>query len=245
MGWALFWVTSTSVIQKKDVFNVWNQSFTDGDPVKTAVFPLSFHKSFRLPNLITRGGTPRPLGSCALFQGLIVFFNNPPMDEAREFQLIFMSLRTWGSEPFRVITQRYASSLRSPQIEDTRAASYLVEKDLAKIALFCHFPRDLLCYKEGLPLHDDAMGTTAHGVPYVSVAPLATLASSCLARRCKISVPRFLTFSCWCNFLSCISISICGFGKNGHHLSQGRHAVFLRPGHDLRSYLPPEKSFRR
>ena len=43
-------------------------------------------------------------------------------------------------------------------------------------------------------------------------------------------------------FLSCASVSICGFGKNGHHLPQGRHCVFLRPGHDLRSYLLPENA---
>ena len=35
---------------------------------------------------------------------------------------------------------------------------------------------------------------------------------------------------------------MCGIGKNGHHLSQGRHPVFLRPGHDLKSYLVPEKA---
>ena len=39
----------------------------------------------RLLNLITREGTPRPLVSYALFQGLIVFFINLPMAEARDF----------------------------------------------------------------------------------------------------------------------------------------------------------------
>ena len=39
----------------------------------------------RLLNLITRGGTPQPLGSYALFQGLIAFFMNLPMAEARDF----------------------------------------------------------------------------------------------------------------------------------------------------------------
>ena len=41
--------------------------------------------SLRLLNLITRGGTPQPLGSYALFQGLIDFFINLPMAEARDF----------------------------------------------------------------------------------------------------------------------------------------------------------------
>ena len=51
-------------------FNVWNQRFTKGDPRKTAMFHF-FHTSLRLFNLISRGGTPEPLGSYALFQGLI------------------------------------------------------------------------------------------------------------------------------------------------------------------------------
>ena len=50
-------------------FNVWNQTFTDGDPVRLPCSTLSFHTSLRLPNLITQEGTPRPLGSYALFQG--------------------------------------------------------------------------------------------------------------------------------------------------------------------------------
>ena len=52
--------------------NVWNQTFTDGDAGKTALFQsFSFHMFLRLLNLITLGGTPHPLGSYALYQGLI------------------------------------------------------------------------------------------------------------------------------------------------------------------------------
>ena len=73
MGWALFWVTSTSVIQKKDDL----MSGTRHSPMATRgrlqCSTHSFHTSLRLLNLITRGGTPRSLGSCALFQGLITF----------------------------------------------------------------------------------------------------------------------------------------------------------------------------
>ena len=38
------------------------------------------------------------------------------------------------------------------------------------------------------------------------------------------------------------SVSICGIGKNGHHLSQEGHSEFLRPGHHLKSYIKPEKA---
>ena len=55
-------------------FNVWNRTFTDGDAGKTALFHSFFHTSLRLLNLITRRGTSQPLGSYALFQGLIAFF---------------------------------------------------------------------------------------------------------------------------------------------------------------------------
>ena len=54
-------------------FNVWNQTCTDGDPRKTAMFHSFCHTSLRLLNLITRGGTPQPLGTYSLFQELIAF----------------------------------------------------------------------------------------------------------------------------------------------------------------------------
>ena len=50
-------------------FNVW----TDGDPRKTALFHSFFHTSLRFLFLTTRGGTPQPLGSYALYEGLIAF----------------------------------------------------------------------------------------------------------------------------------------------------------------------------
>ena len=58
----------------------------------------------------------------------------------------------------------------------------------------------------------------------------------------SISVSHFFISSCWSNFLSNVSVSMCGIGKNGHHVSQERHSVFLWPGHDLKSYLIPEKA---
>ena len=42
MGWALFWVISTSVIQKKDDLMSGTRHFTDGDPRNTAVFHSLF-----------------------------------------------------------------------------------------------------------------------------------------------------------------------------------------------------------
>ena len=58
--------------QEKGRFNVWNQTFTDGECLVRlqCVIPF-FHMFLRLLNLITRGGTPQPLGSKALYQGLI------------------------------------------------------------------------------------------------------------------------------------------------------------------------------
>ena len=53
-------------------FNVWNQTVTDGDERLQCSFPF-FHMFLRLLNLITRGGTPQPSGSYALYQGLIAF----------------------------------------------------------------------------------------------------------------------------------------------------------------------------
>ena len=55
-------------------FNVWNQTFTDGDPGKTAVFHSFLpHTSLRLLNLITREGLHSPWDHTHLVEGLIVF----------------------------------------------------------------------------------------------------------------------------------------------------------------------------
>ena len=121
MGWALFWVISTSVIQKKDDL----MSGTRHSPMATReILPCSthsFHTSLRLLNLITRGGTPQPSGSHALFEGLIVFSSIYLWLKHEMFIATRMSLRTWGIGPFRVITQQYAASFESRQLEDTRA----------------------------------------------------------------------------------------------------------------------------
>ena len=42
MGWALYWVTSTSVIPEEGRFYFWNQTFTNGDPRKIAMFHSFF-----------------------------------------------------------------------------------------------------------------------------------------------------------------------------------------------------------
>ena len=63
-----------------------------------------------------------------------------------------------------------------------------------------------------LLLHDDTLGTTAHGVPFVSVAPLSPW-----CRRVSIMVGASLqifdwhlfTSSCWSSLLSYGSVSIC------------------------------------
>ena len=63
-------------------------------------------------------------------------------------------------------------------------ASYLVEIDLAKIALSCHFAPDLLCYKEEVLA--SARRCIGHHCPWSSLCfrgTISTLAWSCLARR--------------------------------------------------------------
>ena len=67
-------------------FHVWDQTFTDGDPGKTAVFHSFLSPtSLRLLNLTTREGTPQPLATYGLCQGLVVSLSIQPMAEARDF----------------------------------------------------------------------------------------------------------------------------------------------------------------
>ena len=81
--------------------------------------------------------------------------------------------------------------------------------------------------KRYLHLHDDALCTTAHGIPLCFCGSVATPASMSLARRYNSPVHVSLPSLNSAFFLSCISLS--------YHLSQGRHSMFLRPGHDFRS----------
>ena len=53
--------------------NVWNQSLTDGDSGKIVVFHSFFPHVLELAqSLITRGGTPQPLGSYALLHEIFL-----------------------------------------------------------------------------------------------------------------------------------------------------------------------------
>ena len=79
-GVGIIWVTSTSLIQKDDLMSGTRHSPT-ATQERLPCSTLSFHTSLRLRNLITREGTPPPLGSYALFQGLI----NLSKAEARYF----------------------------------------------------------------------------------------------------------------------------------------------------------------
>ena len=78
----------------------------------------------KLLSLITRGGTPRPLGSYARYQGLIASLLTYLWLRREIFTATPLSSRTWGTGPFRVITRRYVLSFTSRQIEDTRANSF-------------------------------------------------------------------------------------------------------------------------
>ena len=55
----------------------------------------SFHTSLRLLNMITRVGTPQPLGSYALFQGLTAFKSINQRLKHDIFTVTLMSSRTW------------------------------------------------------------------------------------------------------------------------------------------------------
>ena len=90
-------------------FNVWNQTFTDGDAEGLQCFIPFFHMFLRLLNLITLGGTPQPLGPYALCQGLIASLTYPWLRRAI-LTATRMSSRTWGTGTFRVITRRYVLS---------------------------------------------------------------------------------------------------------------------------------------
>ena len=98
------WVISTSVIRKKDDFMFGTSHSPMATRERLLCSILSFHTSFRLPNLITQEKTPQPSVSYALSLGLIVFLSIYPWLKHEISIVILMYLRTWGRKLFRVIT---------------------------------------------------------------------------------------------------------------------------------------------
>ena len=123
-GGHYFWVTSTSVIRKKDD-NVWNQSFTDGDPGKTAVFHSFFPHVLEVAQSDYTRRDSTALGVIRTLSRIDRIFINLPMAEAREFHCYSHVFENLGTrKPFRVTTQRYVSSFRSQQLGDNRANEF-------------------------------------------------------------------------------------------------------------------------
>ena len=90
-------------------FHVWNQTFTDGDREKLQLFSiLSSHMSLRLLNLITREGTPQPLGPYVLCQGLIASLTYLWL------RRVIITATPMSLKTIRVITQQYVLSFKRP-----------------------------------------------------------------------------------------------------------------------------------
>ena len=96
MVWALFWVTSTSVIQKKDDSMSGTRHPLMATQRRLPCSTLSFHTSLRLPNLSTREGTPLPLGGHThSFKDRSYFLSIYPWLKHEIFIATPMSSRTW------------------------------------------------------------------------------------------------------------------------------------------------------
>ena len=95
-------------------FNVWNQTFTDGDPRKTAVFRSFFPHVLEVAqsDYTRRGSTA--LGVIRTLSRIDRIFINLLVAEHESSIVILASSRTWGLGPFRVTTQQYVLSFRKP-----------------------------------------------------------------------------------------------------------------------------------
>ena len=103
-------------------FNVWNRLFVDGAPGKIAVFHSFFPHVLEVAQSDYTRRDSTAFGVIRTLSRIDrIFLSIYPWLKHEIPTVTLMSLRTWGCEPFRVITQQYASSFRNPQIEDTRA----------------------------------------------------------------------------------------------------------------------------
>ena len=139
-GVGIILVTSTSVTPKKDDL----MSGTRHSPMATRerlpCSTLSFHTSLRLLNLITQGRTPQPLGSYALFQGLIVFFINLPVAEARDFRCSSHVFENLGN---RTISDHGAARLVIQKPTNGGHLSKRIPSWMCKVPVFCSLLQQL------------------------------------------------------------------------------------------------------
>ena len=115
--WASSWVISISVNQKKEGSTFGTKPSPTVTRERLQCFIPFFRMFSRLLNLITLGGTPQPLGSYVLCQGLIASLLTD-LWLRREIFTTPMFLRIWGTGPFRVITRRYVLSFKSRLIDN-------------------------------------------------------------------------------------------------------------------------------
>ena len=117
--WASSWVISVSVNQKEEGSTCGTKPSPTVTRERPPYFIPFFRMSSRLLNLVTLGGTPQPLGSYALCQGLITFLLTYLKQRREIFAGTPMSSRIWRTGPFRVITRRFVWSFKSHPIGAT------------------------------------------------------------------------------------------------------------------------------
>ena len=138
MLWASSSVISTSVNQKKEGLNFGTKPSPTVTRERLQCFIPFFRMFSRLLNLITQGGTPQPLGSYVLCQGLIASLWTYLWLRHKTFTPMF--LRIWETGPFRVITRRYVS-FKKPT--DRGQQGQRIPSWMSKRPVFCSFLKRL------------------------------------------------------------------------------------------------------
>ena len=118
--WALFWVISTSVIQKKDVLMFGTKTFTHGDPGKTAVFHSFFPYVLEIAQSDYTRRDATAMGVIRTLSRIDRILSIYPWLKHVIFTALLMLWRTSGRKLFRVTMLQYASSSRNLLIEDMR-----------------------------------------------------------------------------------------------------------------------------
>ena len=120
-------------------FHVWNQTFTDGDPGKTAVFHSFFPHVLEVAqsDYIRRGSTA--LGDIRTLSRIDRIFINLPMAEARDFHCSFYVDENLGKKTLPSDHAAVRLVIQKPsQIEDTRANVFLFGcPNIPRLVLSC------------------------------------------------------------------------------------------------------------
>ena len=135
--WASSWVISISVNQKKEGPNVWNQTFTDGDAGKTAMFHSFFPNVLEIAQLGYTRRNSTALEIIRILSRIGRIFINLPVAEARDVHSYSHVFENLGKPDHSEWSRGGTSFCHSKAVSSRTTVQTHSKLDVQNITFFC------------------------------------------------------------------------------------------------------------